>query len=134
MFRFIGTLIAVFSLALGASQTAEAHGTVYNRHDAPRHYHGDFYRYQPMPYWLRRKNGFRTWYYHSSLRFNNELAWWQLYEIYRWERRYDRHRHHRVHYGPGHRNYNWYKRYWRDYERRDSDRRHRDRRRHRNRH
>ena len=136
MFRTIGTLIVVCGITLGTSELAEAHGMVYNRHDAPRHYHGDLYRHRAMPRWLWKKNGFASWYYHSPLRFNNHLAWWQLYEIYRWERRYDRRHHYRGHYGPRHRDYDWYRSYWREYEhreRRHGDRRHRDRRRHHNR-
>jgi hypothetical protein len=57
--------------------------------------------------------------YHSTLRHNHHLRWWQLYEIYRWEKRFDRRRHHSAY--NRHHSYDWYRRYWRDY---DHQRRH----------
>ena len=132
MFKIIGILIALGGLLLGAIPTADAHGLVYNRYESPRHYHGSGYQHRTMPRWLWRKKGFRHWYYRSSLRFNYHLAWWQLYEIYRWERRYDHRPRPRTNYHVRHHDYGWYSRYWRDYEHRD--RRHRERRRHRHDH
>ena len=41
-----------------------------------------------MPRWLRHDPGFRHWYRHSPLKRYRQIGWNQLYEIYRWERRY----------------------------------------------
>ena len=46
-----------------------------------------------MPVWLRRNEGFRHWYRHSPLKRYRQIGWNQLFEIYRWERRYFRTRH-----------------------------------------
>jgi len=133
MFRLIGTLIALGGLLLSATQTAVAHGRVYDHYDPPKHYRVNAYRDNYMPRWLREKQGFRGWYRHSSLRHNHQLQWWQLYDIYRWERQIDnrRRRHHSAY--NGHRNYDWYRRFWRDYDHRQRDGRHDVRRRHRSR-
>lgn len=69
-----------------------------------------------MPHWLRHDKGFRHWYRQSSLRRNYFLAWPQLLEIYRWERRYSPHRFRYEHYGYRHRDYGWYRHYWRKYD------------------
>jgi len=132
MFRLIGTFIVLGSLLLGATQTAVAHGRSYDHYDPPKHYRVNVYRDNYMPRWLKKKRGFRGWYLHSSLRHNHQLQWSQLYEIYRWEKQYDsrRQRRHQAAY-YGHRDYDWYRRYWRDYDHRRRDD-HRDvRRRHR---
>jgi hypothetical protein len=76
-----------------------------------------------MPRWLRHDRGFRHWYDRTSLSRNHYLAWWQLYEIFRLERRYDHRRHHAVHYGSRHHDYDWYRRYWHKHDRHDHDRR-----------
>ena len=129
MFRIICAIIGTSGLLLGAVPEADAHGQVYNGYESTRHYHGDVYERRTMPRWLWRKPGFRHWYFRSSLRFNRQLAWWQLYDIYRWERRYDHRRHARAKHYTRHHDYRWYSRYWRDHERRD--RRDRERRRYR---
>ena len=132
MIRLIGTLIVLGGLLPGATQTAVAHGRAYDHYDPPKHIRVNVYRDNYMPRWLREKRGFRGWYRHSSLRRNHQLQWWQLYEIYRWEKRYDvRRRHHAAYYG--HRNYDWYRRYWRGYDHDRKGRRHDVRRRHRSR-
>jgi len=41
-----------------------------------------------MPRWLRRDQAFRHWYRHTPLKRYRQIGWNQLYEIYRWERRY----------------------------------------------
>ena len=41
-----------------------------------------------MPRWLRRNDGFRHWYRHTPLKRYRQISWNQLFEIYRWERRY----------------------------------------------
>jgi hypothetical protein len=55
----------------------------------------DSYGYQPqalrrhdLPSWLRRDIGFRRWYERSPLKRYRQIGWNQLFEIYRWERRY----------------------------------------------
>lgn len=118
MFRLIGTLFAVCGLLLGAPKAAEAHGIVYNDYDSPRHYHGNIHRDRAMPRWLWDKKGFRRWYHRSAQRLNYRLAWWQIYDIYRWERRFDHPRYYKSSYAGRHHDYDWYKRYWRNYERR----------------
>jgi len=131
MLKLIGTFIALGALLLGSVETASAHGRVYNNYDPPNHYragiHRGIHRHGHMPGWLQHNKGFRKWYYRSSLRHNRQLAWQQLYEIYHWERRYDRQRHYSGYYGGSHHSYDWYRRYWRDYEHRGRDRRHNSR-------
>ena len=128
MLKLIGTFIALGGLLLGSVETASAHDRVHNYYDPPNHYrvgtHRGIHRYGHMPDWLQHNKGFRKWYYRSSLRHNRQLAWRQLYEIYHWERRYDRHRHHSSYHGRRHHSYDWYQRYWRDYKYRGRDRRH----------
>jgi hypothetical protein len=120
MFRLIGTLIVLGGLLLGTTQTAGAHGRAYDHYDPPKHYRVNAYRDNHMPRWLQEKAGFRGWYRHSSLRHNHQLQWRELYEISRWERLYDgRRRRHAAYYGN--RNYDWYRRYWRDYDRHRRD-------------
>ena len=108
MFRIISSSMAVAALLLAAGQTAEAHSNGYHRYESSAHHHRAFHRSRHMPRWLWRKPGFRHWYRRSSLRFDYRLAWWQLYDEYRWERRYYRARHY---------DRNW--RYWRNYEHRE---------------
>ena len=139
MFRLIGILIVFVGLLLSAGQTAFAHSQAHRHYDAPRHFRVTVIRDNAMPRWLRHEKGFRSWYRYSALRHNRHLQWWQLYEIYCWERRLDRRRHHTAYYR--HQTYDWYQRYWRDLDRdyaghgrghyRNDRRRDDDRRRHR---
>jgi len=131
MLRIIGTLIVFGGLFPGATQTAVAHGRVDNHYNPPKQYRVTVYRDKYMPRWLRQEKGFRRWYTRSSVRQNHNLQWWQLYEIYRWEKQYDsrRRRHHTAY--NGRHSYDWYRRYWRDYDRLRRDDRHDARRRHR---
>lgn len=62
-----------------------------------------------MPIWLRRDHSFRHWYRHTPLKRYRQISWNQLYEIYRWERRYFGGRHY-VRYDDGRR--------WDDHRRR----------------
>ena len=100
MFKAIGTLIVIFGLAFAAAPPASAHDRGYDQYQ-PRHHHARVHRDGHMPRWLRHDRGFRHWYRHSSLRHDHHLAWWQLYEIYRWQRayRHDHDRHHGDHRG-----------------------------------
>ena len=123
MFKSIGTLTVICGLCLGASQAALAHDRGHDRYESPRHHHVTTYRDWYMPAWLRHDRGFRFWYHRTSLRHNHHLAWWQLFEIYRLERRYDHRRHHVVHYGSRHHDYDWYRRYWHKHDRHHHDRR-----------
>ena len=123
MIKSIGTFTVICGLCLGAAQTASAHDRAYDRYDSPRHYHVSIHRDRHMPKWIRHDRGFRHWYHRTSLRHNHHLPWWQLYEIFRWERRYDHRRHHAVHYGARHHDYDWYQRYWHKHGRDDHDRR-----------
>ena len=43
-----------------------------------------------MPRWLWRDKGFRHWYQRSPIKRFRRISWNQLFEIYRWERRYFR--------------------------------------------
>lgn len=96
MFRTICTLTVILGLGLAAAPQAVAHERAYD-HYPTRQHHVRMHRDRHMPRWLRHDRGFRHWYRHSSLRHDRHLAWWQLFEIYRWERkrayRYDHDRH-----------------------------------------
>lgn len=96
MFRTICTLTVILGLGLAAAPQAVAHERAYD-HYPTRQHHVRMHRDRHMPRWLRQDRGFRHWYRHSSLRHDRHLAWWQLFEIYRWERkrayRYDHDRH-----------------------------------------
>ncbi len=123
MFRIIGSTVVLAGLMLGASPAAEAHGAHYRNYDAPGYQYGVFHRKRHMPGWLWHKRGFRHWYFRTPLRFDRHLGWRQLYDAYRWERRYNHRRHYRAHYRDYRHDH------WRGYE--DRERRPRQRRRHR---
>ena len=62
------------------------------------HVYNDGYRYESrrhnaMPRWLKRNRGFREWFRYSPLKRYRRISWNELYEIYRWERRYFGSRH-----------------------------------------
>ena len=106
-------------LMLMHSPEAAAHKEVRNTYHAPAHSYVDHRRIDHMPRWLRKDRDFRRWYRHSPLKRDRRLAWFQLYDIYRWERRWGR---------------NYYRgdNYWLDYyayrygkSHHDRDRRHR---------
>ena len=135
MKRTISSILVLGAAVTGLSQSAVAHERGYEHYDPPRHYSIAVYRDYDMPRWLRKQKDFRRWYKRSALKHNPSLAWWQLYEIYRWESRY--HHHRRPAYYAN-RDYTWYRGYWHkqqhryryDRERRKGDRRedrHRDR-------
>jgi hypothetical protein len=101
MFKSICTLTMIVVLAVVAAPTASAHDRAYDYYQ-PRNHHAGVHRDRYMPRWLRDDRGFQHWYRRSSLHHDHHLAWWRLYEIYRWERVY-RHDHHRHHgYDRGH--------------------------------
>lgn len=123
MLKPIGTLTLLCALFLGANQTASAHDRGVERHLPPRHHQAVVHRDRVMPRWLRHDHGFHAWYQRTSLRNNHHLAWWQLLDIYRWERRHDHRRHDAAHYGSRHHDYDWYRRYWHKRDRHRHDRR-----------
>lgn len=67
---------------------ATAHQRVdgYNVYTHARHV--EVLRRHEMPRWLKRNKRFRHWYRHSPLKRYRQIGWHQLFEIYRWERRY----------------------------------------------
>ena len=95
MKRLIGTIFILGIGITGLSQSVVAHERGYRYFDSPRHYRVDVHRDHHMPGWLHRKKDFRRWYGRSAIRHDHALAWWQVYDIYRWERRHHRHHHHR---------------------------------------
>jgi hypothetical protein len=131
MKRTISSILVLGAAVTGLSQSAVAHERGYEHYDSPRHYSLAMYRDHHMPRWLRKQKDFRRWYKRSALKHNGSLAWWQLYDIYRWESRYQRHHHHRPAYYAN-RDYGWYRDYWHKhryrydrqrYQRYESDRR-----------
>ncbi|MEM6511445.1 MAG: hypothetical protein AAF660_00420 [Pseudomonadota bacterium] len=110
-------IVASLLLAGGAmfllAPAAEAHPHRYGDRIHPVHHdhYGNYYRGH-MPRWLRKDRPFRAWYRHTNLKYNPRLNWRELYDIYRWERRYSNHRryHRYKHYRD--RDFNHYRRYW----------------------
>jgi hypothetical protein len=43
-----------------------------------------------MPRWLKHNRAFRHWYRHTPLKRDRRLAWNELFDIYRFERRFGR--------------------------------------------
>lgn len=67
----------------------------YARDSYRRDHRGSKYkRDRKIPYWLKHDRSFRHWYARTRVNRNRHLSWHQLFDIYRWERRYTRHRHH----------------------------------------
>ena len=50
--------------------------------------HVNVVRHHEMPRGLQRDRQFRHWYRHSPLRHYRQIGWSQLFDVYRWERRY----------------------------------------------
>ena len=97
-------IVASLLLASGAmflhAPAAEAHHDRYG--DRVHHgYHDHYYRGQ-MPRWLKRDRPFRKWYRHTRFKYNPRLDWRELYDIYRWERRYVHHRRYKHYDHPYH--------------------------------
>ena len=118
MFRFIGSSILALGLLLGASQAAEAHGAPKHRYDPSGYHYGTFHRNRHMPRWLWHKRGFRHWYFRTPLRFNRHMAWWQLHDAYRWERRRNFRRQFGPYYSGRQRDFDRNGRYWQEFEHR----------------
>jgi hypothetical protein len=81
----IGLLLAAGLLLIDVTP-AEAHSGV----ERVRGYdqHVQLVRHHEMPRWLQRDRQFRHWYRSSPLRHYRQIGWKQLFDIYRWERRY----------------------------------------------
>ncbi len=88
----IGLLLAASLFFIDVSPAAAHQGNDGVRgHD--RGYQVQVLRRHEMPRWLRRNNDFRHWYRRSPLSGYRQISWNQLFEIYRWERRYFERRH-----------------------------------------
>lgn len=86
-------------LMLLNSPEAAAHTEVRYSHQPPPYYSNyrgyyrgvEMRRTEHMPRWLKRNVSFRKWYRHSSLQRNRRIAWGEIFDIYRWERRHGYH-------------------------------------------
>ena len=85
----VAVLLAASLLFLDVSPAA-AHQGVDRARMHGHSYQFEARRYYEMPRWLKRNTRFRHWYRHSPLKRYRQISWNQLYEIYRWERRYFR--------------------------------------------
>jgi len=88
MNKLMTTALIAGGLMLMNSPEAAAHKEVRNVYQPPAYYHIDARRSDHMPRWLKRNHSFRKWYSHSRLKRDRRLAWNQLFDIYRWERRW----------------------------------------------
>ncbi len=83
----ISLLLASGLLLLDAAPAQAHHGA--ERTSVSREYgYTQVRRHDAMPRWLKKDRRFRHWYRHTPLRHYRGLRWPDLYEIYRWERRY----------------------------------------------
>ena len=83
----VGLLLAA-SLFLVNVTPAAAHQEVNRVSVYDDRFHAERRHHDAMPRWLKRDRQFRHWYRHTPLKRFRRLGWWQLYEIYRWERAY----------------------------------------------
>lgn len=116
MNKLMTAAVVAGGLMLLNSPEAAAHQEARNMYQLPAHYRAyayvDVRRPKHMPSWMKRDKGFKYWYRHSSLKRNWRLGWHQLFEIYRFERRFGR-------------TYSRSDNYWNDYyEYRHRDRHH----------
>jgi len=92
MNRMMTAAVIAGGLMLLNSPEAAAHKEVRNVYQPPAFYDTyariDVRRPKHLPNWLKRDRSFRHWYSRTPLRRNSRLAWYQLFEIYRWERRW----------------------------------------------
>lgn len=92
MNKVMTTALVAGGLMLINSPEAAAHKEVRHVHQPPAYYHYypgvEVRRSRHMPRWLKRNDAFRYWYRHTPLRWNARIAWDELFDIYRWERRY----------------------------------------------
>lgn len=88
MNKVMMTALLAGGLMLMNSPEAAAHKEARHVYQPPAYYYYDTYRSERMPRWLRHNHSFKKWYRHSSLRRNHRIGWGELFDIYRWERRY----------------------------------------------
>jgi hypothetical protein len=81
-------------LMLLNSPEAAAHKEVRSTYQPQAYHHTysriDVRRPKHMPRWLKRNQAFRHWYKRTKVKRDRRLAWHELFEIYRWERRFGR--------------------------------------------
>ena len=126
MNKLMTTALVAGGLMLMSSPEAAAHKEVRNVYEPPAYYHtsrhADVRRSAHMPRRLQHDHSFRKWYKHTRLKRDRRLAWNQLFDIYRWERRWGR-----TYYRSDNYWIDYYQYRYRDHDDRDR----RDRRRHR---
>jgi hypothetical protein len=90
MKKLITAAVIAGGLMLLNSPEAAAHTEVRNMYQPPARVFYETRRSNHMPSWLKRDRNFRHWYSRTRLRHDRRLAWFQLYDIFRWERRWGR--------------------------------------------
>jgi hypothetical protein len=88
MNKLIATSLLAAGLLLLDAPEAAAHSEVRDLYVSPAYYRAEHRRTHQMPRWLQHNKSFRHWYSHSRLKRDRRLGWYQLYDIYRWERFY----------------------------------------------
>lgn len=83
----IGLLLAAGLFFIEVSP-ATAHSGIDSVRAQDRGHHAELLRRHEMPRRLRRNAEFRHWYRRSPLSRFRQISWNQLFEVYRWERRY----------------------------------------------
>ena len=83
----ISLLLAAGLILIDVSPAA-AHSSVERVHVKSYGHRAHELRHHQMPNWLRRDHRFHHWYRNTPLRHYPQISWNQLFEIYRWERRY----------------------------------------------
>ena len=92
MNKLMTAAVIAGGLMLVNSPEAAAHKEVRVEYQPPAYHYTriDVRRPKHMPRWLQRDRYFRAWYRHTPLRRDVRLAWHQLFDIYRFERRFGR--------------------------------------------
>lgn len=88
MNKIITVALIAGGLLLFDSPEAAAHKEVRNVYQPSSHYRVESRRAKHMPAWLKRNKSFGKWYRRTPLHNNRNLAWRQLFNIYRWEQAY----------------------------------------------
>ena len=88
--RSFASMLAVAALAMLVAEPAAAH-KYGHRPYVTNHYYYQHGRRVVFPRWLRKHRDFQRWYYRSDYRFIRGASWEGLYDLYRFERRYNRH-------------------------------------------
>lgn len=90
MKKLMTAAVIAGGLMLLNSPEAAAHTEVRNTYQPPAQVYFETRRSNHMPRWLQRDRDFRHWYSRTRLRHDRRLAWFQLYDVFRWERRWGR--------------------------------------------